>query len=320
MSVALDIFDPTTYPTRRDEAWRYSDLKRHLRKDPEAQATNPLWESLADGFSEVKTHCDGRKLSLLGFHQQQNLHLKSGQKQVLVHYLSGHNAYAAQTVLDIDLPEGAELLLLILADEPESATHIYQTTVSVASKARFSQCVLTVGAGLQRFETEVTHLGEGANVQLNGAYLLKEKAHTDFTTVVNHKGRDGKTTQDVRGLVKDTATGVFQGRFSVAKGADGTDAKMYHGAIILNDGAKVRAKPELEIYADDVSCAHGNTVGALDEGALFFCQTRGMDELTARKLLTEAFVRPVVDKIEDERAQVLAEAWLSRISEGYYGV
>jgi Fe-S cluster assembly protein SufD len=119
----------------------------------------------------------------------------------------------------------------------------------------------------------------------------------------------GVTEQLTKGVVRDQARGVFQGRIVVAEGADHTDARMGHHALILSDRAEVDAKPELEIYADDVSCAHGNTVGALDEDALFYARQRGIPEDEAKALLTEAFIGEVIDRIEHEGARDIVRAW-----------
>ncbi len=111
--------------------------------------------------------------------------------------------------------------------------------------------------------------------------------------------------------MRGQARAVFQGRIVVSEGADRTDARMGHHALILSDRAEVDAKPELEIYADDVSCAHGNTVGAIDEQALFYAQQRGIPEAEARAMLTEAFVGEVVDRIEHDGARDVARAWVA---------
>ncbi len=157
-------------------------------------------------------------------------------------------------------------------------------------------------------------------VELNGAYLLRDKRHFDLTTRVAHGQVNGETAQLIKGLVKDSATAVFQGRILVEKGADGTDARMRHQALILNDGAHIRAKPELEIYADDVQCAHGNTIGALDEEALFFAMSRGIPLDDARAMLMHAFVLPVADAIEDEVLRDTVLNFLENVSEGYYAI
>jgi Fe-S cluster assembly protein SufD len=112
-------------------------------------------------------------------------------------------------------------------------------------------------------------------------------------------------------VVRDQARGVFQGKIIVEEGADRTDARMGHHALILSDRAEVDAKPELEIFADDVACAHGNTVGALDDDALFYARQRGMTADVAKALLTEAFIGEVVDRIEHEGARDVVRAWVA---------
>jgi Fe-S cluster assembly protein SufD len=116
--------------------------------------------------------------------------------------------------------------------------------------------------------------------------------------------------QLAKGVVRDQARGVFQGRIVAAQGADRTDARMEHHALILGERAEVDAKPELEIYADDVACSHGNTEGALDEDAQFYARQRGIPPAEARALLIEAFLGEVTDRITYEPARDLARAWL----------
>src|SRR5213079_2343273 len=111
--------------------------------------------------------------------------------------------------------------------------------------ARFSQTILVAGARRQRFETWVTQPGQGATVRLDGVYLVGDRRHADITTVVEHEGRDGATSQLTKGAVSGSGRGVFQGRIVVQKGADGTDARMGHHALILSDRGEVDAKPEL---------------------------------------------------------------------------
>lgn len=287
--VPIDIFDPSSYPTRRDEEWKYSDLSRVLRAAPAAanQTADRLEVAADDNVTQF------------------------------VHITDGGVTHAD---LNITLGEGASLTRVVILDEPEDAVSIRRSTVQTAPGSTFKQYVFSTGAKFQRFETHVTHAGHGAEVELNGAYLLKDKLHFDLTTRVTHAQPDGITRQAIRGLVRDQATGVFQGRILVERGADGTDAQMRHQALILNDGAHIRAKPELEIYADDVQCAHGNTIGALDEAALFFCQSRGMSEPVARALLTQAFILPIVDAIEDEALRQTVHDFIEARAGGFYGL
>ncbi len=292
MLAPLDIFDPSSYPTRRDEEWKYSDLSRVLRVVPTPDATEVTQGRLDVPPGENVTRFD----------------------------VYSDVAAVTHTELDITLGEGASLTRIVILDEPAEAVSIRRSTVKTAPGSTFKQYVFSTGAQFQRFETQVDHAGHGAEVELHGAYLLKDKRHFDLTTRVTHGQIDGVTNQLIKGLVQDSATGVFQGRILVERGADGTDARMRHQALILNDGAHIRAKPELEIYADDVQCAHGNTIGALDEEALFFAMSRGIPEDAARAMLTQAFVLPVADMIEDEQIRDTVIEFLNRHTEALHGL
>ena len=217
----------------------------------------------------------------------------------------------AQATLSFDMGEDAFVERLVLAQDDVEAVTVSQATVRLTADNGFQQTIVTSGARRQRIETRVAHPGRSASVRLDGVYLLRDKAHADLTTVVTHGGTDGTTQQLTKGVVRDQARGIFQGRIVVEEGADRTDARMGHHALILSDRAEVDAKPELEIYADDVACAHGNTVGALDEDALFYARQRGMPEDEARALLTEAFIGEVVDRISHVGARDVVRAWVA---------
>jgi Fe-S cluster assembly protein SufD len=186
---------------------------------------------------------------------------------------------------------------------------VSEAEVALAPGADFGQTALASGARRQRIQTHVGHPGGGAKLRLDGVYVLAGKRHADLTTVVEHVGTDGVTMQLAKGVVRDQARGVFQGRIVVTPGADRTDARMEHHALILSDRAEVDAKPELEIYADEVACSHGNTVGALDEDALFYARQRGIPEPEARAMLTEAFIGEVIDRIQHEGAREIVRQW-----------
>ncbi len=230
---------------------------------------------------------------------------------VLETYEALADGYLTETDLDIVLADGARLERIVVAQDSAEAVSVSRADVALSAGARFAQTILTSGARRQRLETRIAHPGAGASVRLDGVYLLADRRHADLTTVVTHAGVDGATSQLAKGVVDGQARGVFQGRIVVQPGADRTDAKMGHHALILSDRAEVDAKPELEIFADDVACAHGNTVGALDEDALFYAMQRGVPEAAARAMLTEAFVGEVIDRIEHEAAREVARAWVA---------
>jgi Fe-S cluster assembly protein SufD len=323
--------DVAELPGKREEDWRWTDLRGLIRALPEPSA--PFDGDIGLGpFGAL-----GEVRRAVVNSDEANFEVAAGQKAVvslriaargagshasrvriavgagahlwLLESYDSDGASVAQTSLAIEVAEGAGVERVVLAtDHPEAVT-VSQAEVRLAPRAEFAQTVLTSGARRQRIETRVAHPGGHAKLRLDGVYLLSGKAHGDQTTVVTHAGTDGVTAQLTKGVVRDQARGVFQGRIIVAEGADRTDARMGHHALILSDRAEVDAKPELEIYADDVSCAHGNTVGALDEDALFYARQRGISAAEARAMLTEAFIGQVTDRIEHAGARDLARAW-----------
>ena len=153
-------------------------------------------------------------------------------------------------------------------------------------------------------------MGNAVKATINAAYLLDGSRHCDMTSYIDLACPDGHIRQSVKGVTADKSRGVFQGKFHVRRPAQHTDAEMRHDAIMLSDTSEIRSKPELEIYADDVACAHGNTIGALDESALFYMRQRGIPLAQARALLTEAFLGSVFDTLEDE---VMRESLLEKL-------
>jgi Fe-S cluster assembly protein SufD len=335
---AIQTRDASALPGRRDEAWRYSDLKGVLRAIPEASPQAPAPESappLADIAADneivvvngrsaaqrfVASPGAARTLRLRIVSSADHtahsgllaLELPAGSDLTLVETYEGQGSgYVSDFALAISMGEGARLERIVLLDEPADAVSVSQSEVELSPGAVFRQTVVASGAKLQRHETHVRHPGGGAAARLDGLYILEGKRHADLTSVLTHAAPHGATAQLTKGLVKDQARGVFQGKIIVQEGADQTDARMGHHALLLNDGAEVDAKPELEIYADDVACAHGNTVGSLDEDALFYIRSRGVPEPEARALLMEAFVGEVVDRIEHETARDAVRAWVA---------
>lgn len=334
LSTALRTGDLAELPSRRDEDWRWTDLRGLIRKVPAASpeavvtAGGPfagLGAELAvvngrvEGFPGVIAEGEGDHLAVLrfvstadgtGHHARIQVEVKAGAKLTLLESYEGQAAgYIASAELDIALGEGARLERIVLAADDAEAISVSTATVTLTAGSNYSQTVLTTGARRQRLETRVTHPGHEASVRLDGAYLLDGQRHADLTTSVTHGGVDGTTAQLTKGVVRDQARGVFQGRIVVEPGADRTDARMRHQALILSERAEIDAKPELLIFADDVQCAHGNTVGALDEDAIFYAMQRGLPADRARAMLTAAFVGEVIDRIEHEGARAVALAW-----------
>ncbi len=336
---AIDLKDASTFPTRRVEDWKWSDLRRWLREAPapspaiavdkggpfaamggdEFAFGNGRHASGADVFSYAARGDQTLRLRFVsqaehtGHQAEVDLAVEPGSSLLLLESYEGRGAgYVANARLRIRVSEGAKLTRIVQLSDAADAISISVAEVGLNPDAQFQQIVLATGAKLQRHETRVVHPGAGASVRLDGVYVLNGERHADLTTVVDHIGPGGQTQQLTKGVVSDRSRGVFQGRIVVAHGADQTDARMGHHALILSDRAEVDAKPELEIYADDVACAHGNTIGALDENALFYAMSRGLPEADARALLTQAFLGHVIDRIEREDVREIGRDWLAQ--------
>ena len=335
LATAIRTGDLASLPGRRDEDWRWTDLRGLIRVAPPASpevsevGANPALAALREPvivFANGRLiHDDGGSASegmrLRRFVSatdgaahalERPLEVPANGRLLLIDSFEGQASdYVADARFPIRVGEGASLERVVLLDDAADAVSVCLTEVDLAPGAHFRQTVLASGAKRQRFETRVRHHGGGAEVRLDGVYLLADRRHSDQTTIVEHLQPGGVTQQLTKGMVQDQARGVFQGRIVVVEGADGTDAKMGHHALVLSDRAEVDAKPELEIWADDVACAHGNTVGALDEEALFYARSRGIPEEQARALLIGAFLAEVADRIEHIQARELAHEWIA---------
>lgn len=177
---------------------------------------------------------------------------------------------------------------------------VFLANADLGTEARYENVGLSRGGKLARMETQVRFSGQGGYASLGGVLAGSGKDHIDHTTIVRHDFPNCSCSEEFRAILTGKAQGVFQGQISVAPDAQKTDSRMLMRGLLLSDSASMRAKPELEIYADDVKCAHGTSVGNIDEEALFYMMSRGIPEAGARALLVEAFSQDVVDIITDE--------------------
>ena len=221
----------------------------------------------------------------------------------------------AAPLIGYDIGEGARLDQVKLQRESTTTTHLASTGVRLAEKASIAGFSLSVGGTLARLETHVTMAGEFADCQLSAIYMGRGSQHQDVTTYMDHAVPNCTSNQIIRGVLDDTARGVYQGKVHVAPDAQKTDGQQMARALLLSRKAEVDAKPELEIYADDVICAHGATVGELDATQLFYLTSRGIPEDIARAMLVEAFLVDTIETIENETLAGLlrpvAESWLT---------
>jgi len=228
-------------------------------------------------------------------HARARVRLAPGGRATMIESFDGAGAFFSNSAISYDLGPGAELTRIIRQNAGEAGVETAFASITIGDGARLDQWALVFGGKLVRMETRIDCSGRDARVSLRSALALAGARHADATSLVAHKATGGETRQRHRAALKDRARGVFQGKFLVARGAQKTDADMNAGALLLSGAAETNAKPELEIYADDVKCAHGSTAGALDENAIFYMRQRGLSDAAARALLVEAFLGETFD-------------------------
>jgi Fe-S cluster assembly protein SufD len=385
---AFRLFAAKGLPTRRDEAWHYTDLRTLFAKAaplasaPDAAAIAAARQILAtrtragavtlaivDGrytpeLSDAPPHGvtvttlapGGRAsanpdalLALNGALAQggcvvaveagariaariEIVHLMSAgaakavHSRVIVEIGAGARAHIVESFLGaqagdqrdvatlIDLADGARLAHTVVIEDA-AALHIESQLAHLGDKAELSAFALVAGGALVRRQIFATLAGQHADLMLGGLSLLNGKRHADATLVVDHAAPHGKSREFYKHIVADDATGIYQGKVIVQPGAQKTDGAMKSQAILLSPHAIMNNKPELEIFADDVVCGHGATVGALDPEQLFYLRARGLPKAEAEAMLLEAFGADAIARVDDEQlAELLREkmrAWLA---------
>lgn len=232
-------------------------------------------------------------------HQRLALRVEDGAEARVIETFDGAGEYFSNSLSEIVVGAGARLDRFVIADGSDEGVETHFSDIDLGEGSRLAQTALLFGARLLRIENAV-RCGAGAEVRLDSAALLSGARHADMTSLVKFEAVGATARQLHKAALDGRARGVFQGKFNVARGAQKTDAKMRAAALLLSETAEADQKPELEIYADDVECAHGSTVGALDKDALFYLRQRGISLDEARALLIEAFVAEVFDGVADD--------------------
>jgi Fe-S cluster assembly protein SufD len=245
------------------------------------------------------------------------LKLGKGARATLVENFAGAEgakAYQANDAVIVWVGEGAELEHVRLMVDAADAINISTAVFTVGARARVNTFNMTSGGNVSRYQGYVSCAGEGAQITTNGVNLLNGRQHADSTLLLDHAVPNCTSREVFRAVVDDRAHSVFQGRIIVRPDAQKTDAKMMTRALLLSDEAEADNKPELEIFADDVTCGHGATTGALDESLLFYLRARGLAEKDAQALLIQAFVGEAIESIADDNLRDLAisaaQRWL----------
>jgi len=236
---------------------------------------------------------------------------KVTQATIIERYL-GAGEYFANAVTEIALAEHAVVDQVKVQEESKEAFHVANTQIVMAAHSTFTTHYLSLGGALVRNEVRVRFDGEHSEATVNGLYLAAAKQHIDNFTVIDHAQPNCASHELYKGILDGSSHGVFNGKIFVRKDAQKTDAKQTNKVLLLSDDATINTKPQLEIFADDVKCTHGATIGQLDAAQLFYLQSRGIPLDAARRLLTFAFANDIVGRVKIEAIREELESRIVR--------
>ncbi len=218
--------------------------------------------------------------------------------------------YLSSSVVDLDIADGATVTFTMSIEEGNLAQRLGRLNVSLGNGAKLNLFILNVGGKLVRQEVNFDVVGENVDLNISGVNLIGGESHIDVTSRITHHTPNTNSTETFRNVATGRGRGVFQGQINVRQAAQLTDARMACNTLLLSDDCDFSAKPELEIFADDVQCAHGATVTDLEDSYMFYLMARGISETNARRMLIKAFVAEIVEDLEDKG---LAEGLEGRI-------
>src|ERR1017187_658802 len=304
------------FPTTHNEEWRFTNVAPIARTRFSAGrkgtvgidarvARGPIQLVFANGHLLTRPESLPKGLEAGGFAddpaaiaQHLGKHASVAHCTIVERYHgAGEGVYFNNAVTEIVAGDRAVVDHYKVQQESLSAFHISTLAATIGRSANFASHSISLGGALARNDVNAT-LSEGSDATLNGLYIVNGTQHVDNHTVIDHAMPHGTSHELYKGILDGQAHAVFNGRIIVRKDAQKTDSKQTNKNLVLSDDAVVDTKPELQIFADDVRCTHGATIGQLDAEALFYLQSRGIGKSQARSLLTYAFAQDVVDRIK----------------------
>lgn len=235
----------------------------------------------------------------------------SHAKVVEIYFGLDERLYLTNAVTDVRVGDGASLEHYRVQLESPLAYHVSSWTSRQTRDSRYISHNVNLGGRLVRQDVEAVMDGLGAYCRLNGLYFTRGEQHLDNHTTIDHAQPHGDSREVYKGILDGRSRAVFNGRIIVRPGAQKTDAKQSNPNLVLSSGALAHTRPQLEIYANDVKCTHGATIGRLDEEALFYLRARGLDQDQARRLLIQAFADEMLELIDLEPLQAYLKQVLS---------
>jgi Fe-S cluster assembly protein SufD len=218
----------------------------------------------------------------------------------LIESFVGEGQYFTNATVEVELKDGAHLSHYRLQRESKNAFHTSTTSAELGRASRYDTTSINLGAQLSRHDISVVMDHEGAETSVDGLYIVDSDQHTDTHSVIDHKQPHCSSHQLYKGILDGNGRAVFNGKIFVREGAQKTDAMQTNKNLLLSERARIDTKPQLEIYADDVKCAHGAAIGQIDPEELFYLETRGIGPELGRNLLTYGFAEEVIAKIKIE--------------------
>jgi Fe-S cluster assembly protein SufD len=218
--------------------------------------------------------------------------------------------YFTNAVIDVTVKPGARINHYRIQRESADAFHIATTSVKTNRDSAYEATSINLGGLLARHEIAVTLDGEGSHCAVDGLYLIGADQHSDTHSLIDHRHPHGTSRQLYKGVLDGKSRAVFNGKVFVRHGAQQTDAQQTNKNLLLSEDARVDTKPQLEIFADDVKCAHGAAVGQLSEDEVFYLESRGINPALARNMLTYGFAEEVIEKIKIESIKSQLDAFV----------
>lgn len=244
---------------------------------------------------------------------------ENSQASIIEDYLAlGEGSYFTNAVTEITVGENSKLEHYTLQAENEKAYHISTISANQARASSLTTHSVSLGGALVRNDVNIALNGEGAECVLNGLYIADGSQHVDNHTVIDHLQPHCASRELYKGILDDQSSAVFNGSIIVRKDAQKTDARQSNKNLLLSEGATINSKPQLEINADDVKCAHGTSIGHLDEDSVYYLRSRGVGLAEARTVLTYGFANDVLNRMKVDEIRVRLEcALLARLSGGH---
>jgi len=343
---AFQFFTENGFPTPRDEEWKYTNVSGLRISDFEFRISDLKTESegveylkqfnfARNGFTALNLAFANIVLVRIpketsvaepiefNFKADENsanfphviVVAEAGSKATIIEsYESGASSFT-NAAIQIFVEDNANLTHYRVQKESPEAFHVGTTEITLKRGSFYNSTNINLGARLSRHDINLKFTAEGGEAFVDGLYMLNGEQHHDTHSVIDHALPNCLSHQTYKGVLNDRSRGVFNGKVFVRENASGTDAQQSNKNLLLSNEARVDTKPQLEIFNDDVKCAHGATVGQLEEEELFYLLSRGLNDTLARNLLTYGFAEEIVNKIGIESIKKeLDEAVLNRLN------